>query len=207
MFTASALRNMDPALEEAAEVSGATRAAHAAHRHVPADRAGDHVGHAAVVHRHARHLRHPGGARHARRHPRAHDLHLQAHQLVAAALQHGSVRRDHPDGGHGLPRVAAAARVLSRRSYTTVAGKSFRPALLNLGPWRYFTLGLAVVYLFVVVVLPTLGADRRGVPQVPVHAHASPACSTSANTASSISSGCSPTRWRCARSSTPWRSG
>jgi iron(III) transport system permease protein len=48
------------------------------------------------------------------------------------------------------------ARVLSRRSYTTVAGKSFRPALLNLGPWRYFTLGLAVVYLFVVVVLPTL---------------------------------------------------
>jgi iron(III) transport system permease protein len=47
-------------------------------------------------------------------------------------------------------------RVLSRRSYTTVAGKSFRPALLNLGPWRYFTLALAVVYLFVVVVLPTL---------------------------------------------------
>lgn len=48
------------------------------------------------------------------------------------------------------------ARVLSRRSYTTVAGKSFRPALLNLGAWRYFTLGLAVVYLLVVVVLPTL---------------------------------------------------
>ena len=45
---------------------------------------------------------------------------------------------------------------ISRRSYTTVAGKSFRPALLNLGHWRYFTLGLAVVYLFVVVVLPTL---------------------------------------------------
>jgi iron(III) transport system permease protein len=47
-------------------------------------------------------------------------------------------------------------RVTSRRSYTTVAGKAFRPALLNLGPWRYFTLGLAVVYLFVVVVLPTM---------------------------------------------------
>jgi iron(III) transport system permease protein len=45
---------------------------------------------------------------------------------------------------------------ISRRSYTTVAGKSFRPALLNLGPWRYFTLGLAIVYLVVVVVLPTL---------------------------------------------------
>jgi iron(III) transport system permease protein len=47
-------------------------------------------------------------------------------------------------------------RVISRRSYTTIAGKSFRPALLNLGPWRFFTLGLAVVYLLVVVVLPTL---------------------------------------------------
>ena len=47
-------------------------------------------------------------------------------------------------------------RITSRRSYTTVAGKAFRPALLNLGPWRYLTLGLAVVYLFVVVVLPTM---------------------------------------------------
>lgn len=47
-------------------------------------------------------------------------------------------------------------RITSRRSYTTVAGKAFRPAQLKLGPWRYFTFGLAVVYLFVVVVLPTL---------------------------------------------------
>ena len=46
--------------------------------------------------------------------------------------------------------------VLSGRSYTTVAGKSFRPAVIDLGRWRYFTLGLAVVYLLVVVVLPTL---------------------------------------------------
>jgi iron(III) transport system permease protein len=47
-------------------------------------------------------------------------------------------------------------KVTSRRSYTTVAGKAFRPALLDLGAWRYLTLGLAVVYLCVVVVLPTL---------------------------------------------------
>ena len=53
-------------------------------------------------------------------------------------------------------------RVTSRRSYTTVAGKAFRPALLNLGPWRYLTLGLAVVYLFVVVVLPTLALAVAG---------------------------------------------
>src|ERR1700754_5232793 len=38
-------------------------------------------------------------------------------------------------------------RVLSGRSYITVAGKSFRPAVIDLGGWRYFTLGLAIVYL------------------------------------------------------------
>jgi iron(III) transport system permease protein len=47
-------------------------------------------------------------------------------------------------------------KVTSRRSYTTVAGKAFRPAQLRLGKWRYVTLGLAIVYLLVVVVLPTL---------------------------------------------------
>ncbi len=47
-------------------------------------------------------------------------------------------------------------KVLSGRSYTTVAGKAFRPRALNLGPWRFLTLGLAFVYLVVVVVLPTL---------------------------------------------------
>ena len=52
--------------------------------------------------------------------------------------------------------VWAQQRVLSGKSYATVAGKAFRPRALNLGPWRWFTFGLAVAYLFVVVVLPTL---------------------------------------------------
>ena len=47
-------------------------------------------------------------------------------------------------------------RVVSAKSYITVAGKAFRPAVMNLGRWRYFTLALAIVYLFIVVVLPTL---------------------------------------------------
>ncbi len=47
-------------------------------------------------------------------------------------------------------------RVLSGRSFTTVAGKAFRPRSLKLGPWRWFTLAIACLYLFVVVVLPTL---------------------------------------------------
>jgi iron(III) transport system permease protein len=47
-------------------------------------------------------------------------------------------------------------KVLSGRSYTTVAGKAYRPRNLDLGPWRWFTFGLALVYLLAVVVLPTL---------------------------------------------------
>ena len=45
-------------------------------------------------------------------------------------------------------------KMLSGRSFTTVAGKAFRPRAMNLGKWRFFTLGLAMAYLFVVVVLP-----------------------------------------------------
>ncbi len=52
--------------------------------------------------------------------------------------------------------VVLQQKVLSGRSYITVAGKAFRPRALNLGPWRFLTLGLAIVYLLVVVVLPTL---------------------------------------------------
>src|SRR4051812_14060677 len=52
--------------------------------------------------------------------------------------------------------VWAQQRVLSGKSYATVAGKAFRPRALDLGPWRWFTFGLAVIYLFIVVVLPTL---------------------------------------------------
>ena len=47
-------------------------------------------------------------------------------------------------------------RVISGRSYTTVAGKAFRPRALRLGPWRWLTLGLALLYLCVVVILPCL---------------------------------------------------
>jgi len=47
-------------------------------------------------------------------------------------------------------------RVLSGRSYTTVAGKAFRPRSLDLGRWRWFTFAIGIVYLMVVVVLPLL---------------------------------------------------
>ena len=47
-------------------------------------------------------------------------------------------------------------RVVSGRSYVTVAGKAYRPRNLDLGSWRWLTFGLAIVYLLVVVVLPML---------------------------------------------------
>jgi iron(III) transport system permease protein len=53
--------------------------------------------------------------------------------------------------------VILQQKVLSGRSFTTVAGKAFRPRSLNLGPWRFLTLGLAILYLLIVVVLPSLG--------------------------------------------------
>lgn len=56
-------------------------------------------------------------------------------------------------------------KVLSGRSYTTVAGKAFRPRSLNLGPWRWLTFALALIYILVVVALPLLalliGAFRK----------------------------------------------
>lgn len=52
--------------------------------------------------------------------------------------------------------VWAQQRILSGRSFATVAGKAFRPRSLNLGKWRWFTFSLAMTYLVIVVVLPTL---------------------------------------------------
>jgi iron(III) transport system permease protein len=52
--------------------------------------------------------------------------------------------------------------VISGRSYITVAGKAFRPGVMKLGPWRYFTLALAALYLVVVVVLPTFALVVAG---------------------------------------------
>ncbi|HMJ27411.1 MAG TPA: iron ABC transporter permease [Xanthobacteraceae bacterium] len=52
--------------------------------------------------------------------------------------------------------VLLQQRVLAGRSFITVAGKAFRSRALDLGPWRWLTLVLALLYLVIVVVLPTL---------------------------------------------------
>lgn len=52
--------------------------------------------------------------------------------------------------------VLLQQRLISRNRYVTVSGKSYRPRRLRLGRWRYLTLALGLLYLLVVAVLPTL---------------------------------------------------
>ncbi len=52
--------------------------------------------------------------------------------------------------------VLMQQRLLSARSYVTIAGKGYRPRSLNLGVWRWVTFGLALLYLILVVGLPML---------------------------------------------------
>ncbi len=47
------------------------------------------------------------------------------------------------------------SRLSSRGSkYATMTGKGFRPRQIDLGPWRWFTAGIFIVYFLVIVVLP-----------------------------------------------------
>ena len=53
--------------------------------------------------------------------------------------------------------VAVQHWALSGRSFVTVTGKSFKPRTLKLGPWRWVTFGLACLYALVAVVVPCIG--------------------------------------------------
>lgn len=48
----------------------------------------------------------------------------------------------------------AQRRILAGRSYVTVAGKSFKPKEIDLGGWRWLTLAFSILYTIIVVVLP-----------------------------------------------------
>lgn len=48
----------------------------------------------------------------------------------------------------------AMTAMLGRKDYTTIAGKSTRPNLVELGSWRYAAVGLLCAYGFISVVLP-----------------------------------------------------
>jgi iron(III) transport system permease protein len=155
MFTASALRNMDPSLEEAAEISGASAFATLFSVTfpliMPAIVSGMLLSFIVM-------------------------LGIYGIPAVLGAPANINVLTTYifklTNWSPPLYNTAAAVaillmvvtgllvflqqQVLRGRSYTTVAGKAFRPRHLDLGPWRWFTFGLGAVYLLVVVILPTL---------------------------------------------------
>jgi iron(III) transport system permease protein len=155
MFTASALRNMDPSLEEAAEISGAsaftTLFSVTFPLIMPAIVSGMLLSFIVM-------------------------LGIYGIPAVLGAPTNISVLTTYifklTNWSPPLYNTAAAVaiilmmvtvglvflqqKVLSGRSYTTVAGKAFRPRLLDLGAWRWFTFALGLIYLLAVVVLPTL---------------------------------------------------
>ena len=47
-------------------------------------------------------------------------------------------------------------RIVLPRSYTTITGKGYRPAIIDLGRWRWAALGVNLFYLLMAVVLPLL---------------------------------------------------
>lgn len=155
MFTASALRNMDPSLEEAAEISGASAFATlftvTFPLIMPAIISGMLLSFIVM-------------------------LGIYGIPAVLGAPTNISVLTTYifklTNWSPPLYNTAAAVaiilmmvtgllvflqqKVMSGRSYTTVAGKAYRPRNLDLGRWRWFTFALGLAYLVVVVVLPML---------------------------------------------------
>ena len=155
MFTASALRNMDPSLEEAAEISGASAFATLFSVTfpliMPAIISGMLLSFIVM-------------------------LGIYGIPAVLGAPTNINVLTTYifklTNWSPPLYNTAAAVaiilmvvtgalvflqqKVLSGRSYVTVAGKAYRPRNLDLGPWRWLTFGFGISYLIVVAVLPTL---------------------------------------------------
>jgi len=155
MFTASALRNMDPSLEEAAEISGAsafsTLFSVTFPLIMPAIVSGMLLSFIVM-------------------------LGIYGVPAVLGAPSNISVLTTYifklTNWSPPLYNTAASVaiilmavtgllvflqqKVLTGRSYTTVAGKAFRPRTLDLGPWRWLTFLLGLIYLLVVVILPML---------------------------------------------------
>ena len=168
MFTASALRNM---VSEPGRGGGDHRRRtdpDAVDRHVSADRAGNHIQHAAVLHRDAGHLWHPGRAGRASQHLGADHLHFQAYQLEPPALQHGRGGGDHPHGGDRSAGGAATVRALGQELHHR--RRQGIPASIP----RSRTLALADIRSGAALPLrrgrvADAGSDRRFVPPLSVH--------------------------------------
>ena len=168
MFTAAALRNMDPSLEEAAEISGASAARTMATVTfpliLPAIISGMLLSFVVMlgIYGVPAVLGSPA------------NLSLLTTYIFALTAWSPPLYNTAAAVAVILMIVTGfmvwmQQKVLAGRNFTTVAGKAFRPRPLNLGPWRFLTLAMAIVYLFVVVVLPTLALLIAAFPKIPVH--------------------------------------
>ena len=155
MFTAAALRNMDPSLEEAAEISGASAARTMATVTfpliLPAIISGMLLSFVVMlgIYGVPAVLGSPA------------NLSLLTTYIFALTAWSPPLYNTAAAVAVILMIVTGVMvwmqqKVLAGRNFTTVAGKAFRPRPLNLGPWRFLTLAMAIVYLFIVVVLPTV---------------------------------------------------
>ena len=168
MFTASALRNMDPSLEEAAEISGASAFATLFSVTfpliMPAIISGMLLSFIVM-------------------------LGIYGIPAVLGAPTNINVLTTYifklTNWSPPLYNTAAAVaiilmvvtgllvflqqKVLSGRSYTTVAGKAYRPRNLDLGRWRWLTFGFGISLSDRGRRAADAGADRGGVPQIHVH--------------------------------------
>jgi iron(III) transport system permease protein len=155
MFTAAALRNMDPSLEEAAEISGAsamrTMATVTFPLILPAIISGMLLSFVVMlgIYGIPAVLGTPGNITTLTTYIFALTAWSPPLYNTAAAV---AVILMIVTG----TLVWLQQKILAGRSYTTVAGKAFRPRPLDLGPWRFLTLAIAVLYLLVVVVLPSI---------------------------------------------------
>jgi iron(III) transport system permease protein len=155
MFTASALRNMDPSLEEASEVSGvgpfATVFRITLPLIAPAILSGAILAFVVMlgIYGIPAILATPAG-----------ETFLTTYiytLIVWTPPLYGQA------AATSLILIVATAlcvylqqRVIGARSYVTVAGKAFKPKIIDLGPWRYATLAFAALYVLIVVILPYL---------------------------------------------------
>jgi iron(III) transport system permease protein len=155
MFTASALKNMDPSLEEAAEISGVgpfrTLFTITFPLIMPAILSGTLLAFVVMLGIYGI--------------PAA--LGTPAQIPVLTTYIYGLISWSPPNynaaAATSIILIAVTAlcvflqqHVLKGRSYVTVSGKSFRPKQLDLGKWKWATFTFAMMYLMVGVVLPTL---------------------------------------------------
>lgn len=155
MFTAAALRNMDPSLEEAAEISGASAARTMATVTfpliLPAIISGMLLSFVVMLGIYGVPAVLGGPA----------NISLLTTYIFALTAWSPPLYNTAAAVAVILMVVTGflvwmQQKVLAGRSYVTVAGKAFRPRPLNLGPWRFLTLAIALLYLLVVVVLPSI---------------------------------------------------